>query len=149
MPLRYRLRRLHRSLNLHGPLHMPRARRLLDTRIAAACDRRGRSRRASDPRYSTATTATTKTSVSLAWDPSTDNSGTFSYVVKLDNSLSLTVPQTQTSYTPDWLSPGRTYSFFVYAVDKALNTSGNSNTVTATTQPDLTPPSAPVLSVPN
>ncbi|MCA1693042.1 MAG: fibronectin type III domain-containing protein, partial [Actinobacteria bacterium] len=37
----------------------------------------------------------------------------------------------------------------MYAVDKALNTSGNSNTVSATTQPDLVPPSAPVLSVPN
>lgn len=93
-------------------------------------------------------TATTQTSVSLAWNPSTDNSGAFSYVVRQDN-LSWTVSQTQTSYTLTWLSPGRTYTFFVYAVDKGLNTSGSSNTVTATTQPDLTPPSAPVLSVPS
>lgn len=92
-------------------------------------------------------TAVTKTSVALAWDPSTDNSGAFSYVVKLDN-LSLTVPQNQTTYAPNWLSPGRTYTFYVYAVDKALNTSGNSNTVVTTTERDLTPPSAPVLSVP-
>jgi chitodextrinase len=92
-------------------------------------------------------TGTTKTSVSLAWSPSTDNSGTFSYVVKQDH-LSWTVPDGQTSYTLTWLSPGRTYSFYVYAVDRALNTSGNSNTVTATTLPDLTPPSAPALSVP-
>jgi chitinase len=93
-------------------------------------------------------TATTRTSVSLAWNPSTDNSGAFSYVVRQDN-LSLTVPQTQTTYTLTWLSPGRTYTFYVYAVDRALNTSGNSNTVTATTLPDVTPPSASVLSVPN
>ncbi len=93
-------------------------------------------------------TATTTTSVTLAWNPSTDNSGTFSYVVRQDNHLSWTVSQTQTSYTLTWMSPGRTYTFFVYAVDKALNVSGNSNTVTVTTPPDTVPPSAPVLSVP-
>ena len=93
-------------------------------------------------------TDTTRTSITLAWNASTDNSGTFSYVVKQDN-LSWTVNQSQTSYTLTWLSPGRTYTFYVYAVDRALNTSGNSNTVVATTQPDLTPPSAPVLSVPS
>ena len=93
-------------------------------------------------------TETTRTSITLAWNASTDNSGVFSYVVKQDN-LSLTVSQTQTSYTLTWLSPGRTYTFYVYAVDRALNTSGNSNTVTATTLPDLTPPTAPALSVPN
>jgi chitodextrinase len=93
-------------------------------------------------------TGVTKTSASLAWDPSTDN-GSFSYVVRQDNSQSWTVNSTQTSYTLDWLSPGRTYSFSVYAVDNQLNVSGSSNTVTATTDADLTPPSVPVLSVPN
>ena len=93
-------------------------------------------------------TATTQTSVTLAWNASTDNSGTFSYVVRQDH-LSFTVSQSQTSYSLTWLSPGRSYTFYVYAVDKALNKSGDSNTVTATTQPNLTPPSAPVLSVPD
>lgn len=93
-------------------------------------------------------TATTQTSIALAWNPSTDNSGSFSYVVRQDN-LSWTVPQTQTSYTLTWLSPGRTYTFTVRAVDKALNTSADSNTVIAATQPDLAPPTAPVLSVPD
>jgi chitinase len=93
-------------------------------------------------------TAITQTSITLAWSPSTDNSGSFSYVVRQDN-LSWTVPQTQTSYTLTWLSPGRTYTFTVRAVDKALNTSADSNTVTETTQPDLEPPSAPVLSIPD
>jgi chitodextrinase len=92
-------------------------------------------------------TGVTKTTVGLAWSPSTDNSGTFSYVVK-QNNLSWTVPQNQTSTTFTSLSPGRTYTFYVYAVDRALNVSANSNTVTATTLPDLTPPSAPALSVP-
>ena len=90
-------------------------------------------------------TGVTQTSVSLAWDPSTDN-GSFSYVVRQDNSQSWTVNSSQTHYTLDWMSPGRTYSFYVYAVDNQLNVSGNSNTVTATTEPDLVPPSAPVLS---
>jgi chitodextrinase len=91
-------------------------------------------------------TAVSKTSVSLAWNPSTDN-GSFSYVVRQDNSQSWTVNSSQTQYTLDWMSPGRTYSFYVYAVDTQLNVSANSNTVTATTEPDLIPPSAPVLSV--
>ncbi|MGH9222934.1 MAG: fibronectin type III domain-containing protein [Acidimicrobiales bacterium] len=94
-------------------------------------------------------TATTQTSVSLAWNPSTDN-GPFSYVVRQNNSLSSTVPPSSgASYAITSLSPGREYSFFVYAVDQGLNVSGNSNTVTATTQPDLVPPSAPVLTVTN
>lgn len=93
-------------------------------------------------------TGVTKTAVSLAWDPSTDNGG-FSYVVRQDNSQSWTVNSSQTHYTMDWMSPGHTYSFYVYAVDNQLNVSGGSNTVTATTDPDLIPPSAPGLSVPN
>jgi fibronectin type 3 domain-containing protein len=83
-------------------------------------------------------------SVTVAWDPSTDNSGSFSYNVYKDGQ-SFTVPQTQTTYTITWLSPGRTYSFWVTATDKALNQSGKSNTVTVTTPADTTPPTAPVL----
>jgi hypothetical protein len=56
------------------------------------------------------------------------------------------VPQGQTSYTIDWLSPGRTYNFYVAARDKALNESPPINTVTVTTVRDTTPPTAPVLS---
>ena len=92
-------------------------------------------------------TGVTKTTVGLAWNPSTDNSGAFSYVVK-QNNLSWTVPQSQTSTTFTSLSPGRTYTFYVYAVDRALNVSASSNTVVVTTLPDQTPPSAPALSVP-
>jgi chitodextrinase len=84
-------------------------------------------------------------SVTLAWDASTDNSGSFSYSVNKDGQ-GFTVPQTQTTYTIDWLSPGQTYNFYVTAVDKSLNTSGKSNTVTVTTPRDTTPPSTPVLS---
>jgi|tagenome__1003787_1003787.scaffolds.fasta_scaffold20978126_3 chitodextrinase len=89
-------------------------------------------------------TTVSQTSVSLAWDPSTDNSGSVTYSVSKDGQ-GLTVPQGQTTYTIDWLSPGRTYTFSVTATDRSLNTSGKSNTVTVTTPQDTTPPPAPTL----
>jgi chitodextrinase len=84
-------------------------------------------------------------SVTLTWNPSTDNSGSVTYVVYKDGQ-GFTVPQGQTTYTIDWLSPGRTYSFYVRAYDKSYNGSGASNTVTVTTPRDTTPPTAPELS---
>ncbi len=90
-------------------------------------------------------TSLTHKSVTLAWDASTDNSGRFSYSVNKDGQ-GFTVPQTRTTYTIDWLSPGRTYTFYVTAVDAALNTSGRSNVVTVTTPRDTTAPTAAQLS---
>jgi hypothetical protein len=87
----------------------------------------------------------TQTSVTLTWNPSTDNSGSVTYVVYKDGQ-GFTVPQGQTTYTIDWLSPGRTYNFYVAAYDKALNQSPPSNTLTVTTPRDTTPPTAPELS---
>lgn len=84
-------------------------------------------------------------SVTLAWDASTDKSGSVTYSVYKDGQ-SFTVPQGQTAYTISWLSPGRTYSFYVVARDKALNQSAPSNTVTVTTPADTTPPTTPALS---
>ena len=43
-----------------------------------------------------------------------NNSGSGSYSVSKDGQ-GFTVPQGQTTYTVDWLSPGRTYSFYVTA----------------------------------
>jgi fibronectin type 3 domain-containing protein len=82
--------------------------------------------------------------VTLAWDPSTDNSGSVTYSVVKDGQ-GFTVPQGQTSYTVDWLSPGQTYTFYVVAYDKSLNQSAPSNTVTVTTPQDTVPPSTPAL----
>jgi hypothetical protein len=85
-------------------------------------------------------------SVTLTWNPSTDNSGSVTYSVVKDGQA-FTVPQASgTTYTIDWLSPGRTYSFYVVATDKSLNQSGQSNTVTVTALPDTSPPTAPELS---
>jgi Fibronectin type III domain len=87
-----------------------------------------------------------QTSVTLTWNPSTDNSGSVTYSVYKDGQA-FTVPQEAgTTYTIDWLSPGQTYSFYVRASDKALNQSAPSNTVTVTTLRDTTPPTAPELS---
>jgi hypothetical protein len=57
-----------------------------------------------------------------------------------------TVPQTQTTFTL-FVAPNSTYSFYVYAVDGSGNRSSKSNTVSATTPPDTTAPTAPVVSV--
>jgi chitinase len=46
-----------------------------------------------------------------------------------------------------FVAPNSTYSFFVYAVDGSGNKSSKSNTVSATTPPDTTPPTAPVISL--
>jgi chitodextrinase len=93
-------------------------------------------------------TATTSYSVSLAWNPSTDNSGKFSYVIRASNGRSASLPQTVTSFTfTAGLEPRYSYSFYIYAVDAAGNKSKNSNTVSATLPADTTPPTAPVLSV--
>ena len=96
-------------------------------------------------------TGNTSYSVSLAWDPSTDNSGTFTYRVRDNWGREITVPGTQTSVTWRYphppLNPGSTYSFLVYAKDAAGNTSSNSNSVTVPLPLDKTPPTVPTFSV--
>jgi chitodextrinase len=91
-------------------------------------------------------TSTTSYQVSLAWNPSTDNSGSFSYRVVVSDGATYTLPQTQTTFT-HFVAPLGTYSFYVYAVDGAGNKSQKSNTVSATPPPDNTAPTPPVVSV--
>ena len=88
------------------------------------------------------TTAITQNSVTLAWNPSTDNSGRVTYRVHIVSSSTEKVAN-QTSLTWNSLSPNTTYSFYVYAVDKAGNRSTNSNTLTVTTQAPDTAPTTP------
>lgn len=96
-------------------------------------------------------TAISETSVTLRWNASSDNSGKFSYRVKITNlsnpaynSLA-TVSQTQTTYSARFLATNSPYSFAVYAVDGNGNKSSDSNIANASTLPDTTPPSTPVL----
>jgi len=87
-------------------------------------------------------------SVTLAWDASTDNSGSFSYRLFSSAGVSALVPQYYTSYTfTTNHTAGGTYSFYVYAQDTAGNKSGNSNSTSATLLPAGTPPSPPVLTL--
>lgn len=96
-------------------------------------------------------TAITETTVSLAWNGSSDNSGKFSYRLKVTNlansafNSTATIGQTQTSYTAKFLATNSPYTFSIFAVDDAGNRSGDSNLVSAKTLPDTTGPSTPVL----
>ena len=96
-------------------------------------------------------TSITETTATLSWGPSTDNSGKFSYKLRINNlsnsaynSLA-TISQSQTTYTAKYLATNSPYSFTVYAVDGSGNTSADSNTVNASTPADTTAPSTPVL----
>jgi chitodextrinase len=85
-------------------------------------------------------TASTDTTVSLAWDRSTDNSSNFWYCVQTNGGGCVRVDPPQTAHTRTRLLLDRTHTFSVYAVDAAGNRSANSNTVSVTTPPDATPP---------
>jgi chitinase len=93
-----------------------------------------------------AVTATTEHSVSLAWGPSTDNSGHFNYIICCAGTT-VTVSQTMTSHTVDGLQSGKTYTFRVYAKDAAGNLSKSSNPVTVTLPGQVAAPTKPVVGV--
>jgi hypothetical protein len=76
-------------------------------------------------------TGTSSSSVSLAWDASTDNVGVAGYDVYRDGLL--TTSTADTAATVSGLSAGTTYQFTVRARDAAGNVSGPSNAVSATT----------------
>jgi chitodextrinase len=92
-------------------------------------------------------TATTPTSVSLAWGPSTDNTGSFSYIICCAGGTNVTVGQTATSHTLVGLNAGATYTLRVYAKDAAGNLSSSSNPVTVTLPGAPTAPTKPVVAV--
>jgi Fibronectin type III domain len=92
----------------------------------------------------------TETTVSLLWQGASSKSS-FSYGVRitnLDNSAYntvATVSQTQTNYNATFLAANSNYRFAVYAVDSKGNKSTDSNTASAHTLADTTPPTTPVL----
>ena len=96
-------------------------------------------------------TAISETTASFSWGGSTDNSGKFSYRLRITNlknsayNTLATIAQTQTSYTVNYLAPNSPYSFAVYAIDGNGNRSADSNVVSASTPADSTPPGTPVL----
>lgn len=107
----------------------------------------GRDRSAPTTPTNLHTTAITQTSVTLAWNPSTDNSGSVTYRIQMASIYnSSAMETTQTSLTWTSLSTNTTYSFYVFAFDRQGNRSANSNTLTVTTPADTTPPTSPELS---
>jgi chitodextrinase len=92
-------------------------------------------------------TASTPTSISLAWNAANDNSSNWWYCVRRDGLGCIRVDPPRTTITFTRLWPNTTFNYSVIAIDSAGNRSGSSNTVSYTTPPDLTPPTAPTLSV--
>ena len=76
-------------------------------------------------------TATTRSTVALAWNASTDNVGVTGYDVYLGGSLAIST--TGTSGVVGGLNPSTAYTFSVKAHDAAGNSSAASSTVSATT----------------
>jgi chitinase len=77
-------------------------------------------------------TEITETSISLAWNASTDNVGVTGYQIYLNNSLVTTV--TSQNYSFNNLTPATTYQFFVKARDARGNISSSSNILTVATK---------------
>ncbi|WP_055105622.1 lytic polysaccharide monooxygenase [Paenibacillus ihumii] len=75
----------------------------------------------------------TSSSVSLMWNPSTDNVGVAGYRIYNGNSLAATVSGTTTEHVVTGLSANTSYTFTVRAFDAAGNESSPSNSVSATT----------------
>jgi chitodextrinase len=93
-------------------------------------------------------TGMTSYSVSLAWTPSTDNSGSVTYIICCANVSSETFPGPASSrlYRAG-LEAGRSFTLRIVAKDAAGNYSGYSNTVTFTLPADTIPPTKPNVSV--
>ena len=91
-------------------------------------------------------TSLTSYRASLAWNPSTDNSGSFTYKIVVSDGGTYNVPQTQTTFNL-FVAPNGTRSVYVYAVDGSGNKSQKSNTVSVTPPPDTTAPTPPVVSL--
>jgi len=91
-------------------------------------------------------TSLTSHNVSLAWNPSADDSGTLSYRLWVSYGFTYNLSQALTTFSLS-VVPSNTYSFYVYAVDGSGNTSPKSNTVMVTTPGDATAPTAPVISL--
>ena len=91
-------------------------------------------------------TASSDTSISLAWDAAKGSSTSWWYCVVRNGEGCLRVDPPRATLSLSKLWPGRTTTYTVVTVNTNGNRSAPSNSVTHTTPPDTTPPSpAPVL----
>ncbi|HVW23597.1 MAG TPA: Ig-like domain-containing protein [Candidatus Saccharimonadales bacterium] len=86
-------------------------------------------------------TGSTVSSVSLAWNDSTDDVGVAGYHIYRNGSLIAT--QGGTIFTDTGLSVNSDYSYTISAFDAAANTSAQSATFSASSSTDTTPPTIP------
>ena len=86
-------------------------------------------------------------SITLAWDASKTSASNWWYCIQRDGQGCIRVDPPQTTFTFSKLWPGTTFNYSVVAITSTGKRSAPSNTVTYTTPPDTTPPSAPTLSV--
>jgi fibronectin type 3 domain-containing protein len=96
----------------------------------------------SAPKALTATAAASG-ELDLAWQGSTDNIAVTEYHIYRGGSQIGIVPATSLAYQDTTVSPSTTYSYTVRAFDAAGNSSGDSNTASATTPANSAPPAAP------
>jgi chitodextrinase len=82
------------------------------------------------------------TTVSLKWDPSSDNVSVAAYAIYINNNYYSTATTGSTQYTCSGMTPNTTYNFTVRAYDTSGNYSSSSN-ITVTTDADTEPPTAP------
>jgi chitodextrinase len=107
--------------------------------VAPAASAAGRDRTPPSTPTGLRVVSVTEDSVTLAWNRSTDNSGSIhAYVVN-----GLWHPGTSTTKTMTGLVPGFTQTYRVQAIDAAGNYSAASAPLTATTAPDATAPTTP------
>lgn len=83
----------------------------------------------------------TYNTITLKWNPSTDNTDIKKYEVYCNGSRKASA--TSANYTCKGLEPGREYTFFVKACDIADNYSDESNQIHFVTQSDKSAPSVP------
>ena len=86
-------------------------------------------------------------SITLAWDAAKTSASNWWYCIQRDGQGCVRVDPPQTTFTFSKLWPGTTFNYSVIAITSTGKRSAPSNTVTYTTPPDTTPPSAPTLSV--
>ena len=91
-------------------------------------------------------TASTDSSASLAWNAANGGSSNWWYCLRRDGLGCIRVDPPQTTVTLTRLWPGSTFNWSVDVVSLSGKRSAPSNTVTFTTPPDTTPPTAPTLS---
>ena len=91
------------------------------------------------------TTEVSSSSITLKWNPSTDNIKVMGYLVYMNGKAHGKV--SDVTYTIQNLTANTTYKFYVKAYDAANNISGPSNTLTVTTKapvPTVTPTPIPI-----